>query len=332
MKRKYKFNMTKIKNVGVLTSGGDAPGMNAAIRAVVRSAINSKLGVFGIYRGYEGMMDGEIKKMDGRDVSGILQRGGTILKTARSKRFREYEGRKLAFDQLMKHGIDSLVIIGGDGSFRGATEMSQEFSIPVVGIPGTIDNDIFGTDYTIGYDTALNTVIEAVDKIRDTASSHNRVFFIEVMGRDAGFLALTAGIGVGAEAILIPEVKSKVDDLINFVGSPERKDKSSIIMVAEGYHEGTCQEIADKVQQVYPDLDVRVTILGHIQRGGSPSAIDRFNASKLGVAAVEALLDDQKSLMVGLSNNEIVHVPISKTVKMHKNVTPFDLNVVKMLL
>jgi len=323
--------MAKIKNVGVLTSGGDAPGMNAAVRAVVRSAINSGLGAFGIYRGYEGMMDGEIKQMAGYDVSGILQRGGTILKTARSKRFREYEGRKLAFDQLKSHGIDSLVVIGGDGSFRGATEMSQEFDIPVIGIPGTIDNDIFGTDYTIGYDTALNTVVEAVDKIRDTASSHNRIFLIEVMGRDAGFLALTAGIGVGAEAILIPEVKSSVDSLIEFVSSAQRKNKSSIVMVAEGYHEGNCQQIADRLQQNHPDLDVRVTILGHIQRGGSPSAIDRFNASKLGVAAVEALLDDQKSLMVGIANNEIVHVPISKTVKMHKSVSAFDLNAVKML-
>lgn len=324
--------MSKLTNVGVLTSGGDAPGMNAAVRAVVRTAINNGLGAYGIYRGYEGMMDGDIQKLNAWDVSGILQKGGTILKTARSKRFREYDGRKLAYEQLKKNGIDSLVVIGGDGSFRGATELSHEFDIPVVGIPGTIDNDIYGTDYTIGYDTALNTVIEAVDKIRDTASSHNRVFFIEVMGRDAGFLALTAGIGVGAEAILIPEVKTSVESVIDFVGSPERKHKSSIIIVAEGYHEGSCQEIAERVQSRYSELDVRVTILGHIQRGGSPTAVDRFNASKLGVAAVEALIDDQKSLMVGLTNNEIVHVPISKTVKMHKSVSEFDLNVVKMLL
>lgn len=323
--------MAKIKRLGVLTSGGDAPGMNAAIRAVTRAAIYNGLDVFGIRRGYEGMIDGDIYQMSSQDVSGIIQKGGTILKTARSARFRTPEGRKQAYDELQKHNIDCLVVIGGDGSFTGASILSQEFDIPVVGIPGTIDNDLFGTDYTIGYDTALNTVIEAVDKIRDTASSHNRIFFIEVMGREAGFVALEGGIATGAEIIMIPEVKNQLNDLREFLSKRAKTNKSSIIIVAEGDDEGNAFEIAEKVQPEFPQFDIRVTTLGHIQRGGSPSCYDRVSASRMGVAAVEALLDDQKSIMIGLSHGQIVHVPLSKTVKMHKGVPKSYLDVAHIL-
>lgn len=324
--------MGKISKIGVLTSGGDSPGMNAAIRAVTRCAINKGLEVYGIMRGYEGMIDGDIKKLNKSDVSGILQKGGTMLKTSRSERFREPEGRRMANENLMKHGINALIVIGGDGSFKGASVFSQEFDIPVLGIPGTIDNDMYGTDYTIGYDTCLNTVVEAVDKIRDTASSHNRVFFIEVMGRDAGFVALDSGIASGAEAILVPEVKGQLENLITFLSTPERANKSSIILVSEGNTEGNTFEIANRVKQIYPDLDIRVTILGHIQRGGSPTAVDRITASKMGVAAVEALLDDQQSIMIGVSNGEIVHVPLNKTVKLHKEVSQAILDIAKILV
>ena len=324
--------MRRINKIGILTSGGDAPGMNAAIRATTRAALHNGIEVFGIMKGYEGMIDGDIRKLSSSDVSGILQKGGTILKTARSKRFREYEGRKQAFENLKKNNIDALVVIGGDGSFKGATEFSQEFDIPVVGMPGTIDNDMYGTDYTIGFDTCCNTVMEAVDKIRDTASSHNRVFFIEVMGRDAGFVALRSGIACGAEATLIPEIKGQTESLLQLLSSPERINKSSIILVAEGHTEGNTYEIADKVRLAYPELDVRVTILGHIQRGGSPTSYDRVTASRMGVAAVEALLDDQKSIMIGLQNGEIVHVPMSKTVKLGKEVGQALLDVAKILI
>jgi 6-phosphofructokinase 1 len=324
--------MRRIHRIGILTSGGDAPGMNAAIRAVTRAAINSGIDVFGIMKGYEGMIDGDIRQLNSSDVSGILQKGGTILKTARSKRFREYEGRKQSYENLKKLNIDALVVIGGDGSFKGASEFSQEFDIPVVGLPGTIDNDMYGTDYTIGFDTCCNTVMEAVDKIRDTASSHNRVFFIEVMGRDAGFVALRSGIACGAEATLIPEIKGQIDSLLQLLSSPERINKSSIILVSEGHTEGNTFEIADKVRKTYPDLDVRVTILGHIQRGGSPTSYDRVTASRMGVAAVEALLDDQKSIMIGLQNGEIVHVPMNKTVKLGKEVGQALLDVAKILI
>jgi 6-phosphofructokinase 1 len=324
--------MGKIKRIGVLTSGGDAPGMNAAIRAITRSAAKHDLEVFGIMRGYEGMIDGEIKQLLPGDVSGILQKGGTILKTARSKRFMTDEGRKQAYENLQKLGIDAIVIIGGDGSFKGASQFSQEFDIPVVGIPGTIDNDMYGTNYTIGYDTCLNTVMEAVDKLRDTASSHNRVFFIEVMGKEAGFVALQSGIACGAEGIFIPEATGQLDKLIELLSSPARANKSSLILVAEGNTEGNTFEIAEKVKQHFPNLDVRVTILGHIQRGGSPSSYDRMTASRMGVAAVDALLDDQKSIMIGLSNGEIVHVPLNKTVKLHKEVNKRLLDVANILI
>ena len=323
--------MAKIKRLGVLTSGGDAPGMNAAIRAVTRAAIYNGLEVYGIHMGYEGMINGDIEKLESGSVSGIIQKGGTILKTARSARFRTPEGRQQAYDNLQKNGIDCLVVIGGDGSFTGAGIFSQEFNIPVVGIPGTIDNDLFGTDYTIGYDTALNTVIDAVDKIRDTASSHNRIFFIEVMGREAGFVALESGIATGAEIIMIPEVKNQLSDLREFLAKRAQTNKSSIIMVAEGDDEGNAFEIANKVQPEFPQFDIRVTTLGHVQRGGSPSCYDRVSASRMGVAAVEALLDDQKSIMVGLSHGQIVHVPLSKTVKMHKGVPKQLLDVAHIL-
>jgi 6-phosphofructokinase 1 len=312
--------MAKIKKVGVLTSGGDAPGMNAAIRAVTRAAIYNGLEVYGIRRGYEGMIDGDIIKLESKDVSGIIQRGGTILKTARSARFRTPEGIKQAYENLKKFEIDAIVVIGGDGSFKGANQLSQDYDIPVIGLPGTIDNDLFGTDYTIGYDTCLNTVIEAVDKIRDTASSHNRIFFIEVMGRDAGFVALESGIATGAEVIMIPEVQNQYEELSDFLSKRAATNKSSIIMVAEGDKEGNAIELSKKVQQEFPHLEIRVTILGHIQRGGAPTCLDRVSASRMGVAAVEALLDDQKSIMIGLCNGQIAHVPLSKTVKMHKTV------------
>ena len=323
--------MGKIKRVAVLTSGGDAPGMNAAVRAVTRAAINNNMEVYGIMRGYEGMINGEFKKLESRDVSGIIQKGGTILKTARSARFRTPEGRKEAYENLSRHEIDAVVVIGGDGSFTGASIMSQEFNIPCVGIPGTIDNDLFGTDYTIGYDTALNTVVEAVDKIRDTASSHNRIFFVEVMGREAGFVALENGIATGAEVIMIPEVKDQLKELREFLSKRAKSNKSSIIMVAEGDDEGGAIELSQKVQPEFPQFDIRVTILGHIQRGGSPTCYDRVSASRMGVAAIEALLDDQKSIMIGLVNGQISHVPLNKTVKAHKHVRKNYLDVAHIL-
>lgn len=312
--------MAKIKRVAVLTSGGDAPGMNAAVRAVTRAAIYNGMEVYGVMRGYEGMIQGEIKQLESKDVSGIIQKGGTILKTARSARFRTPEGRKEAYEHLKRLEIDAVVVIGGDGSFTGASIMSQELNIPCIGIPGTIDNDLFGTDYTIGYDTALNTVVDAVDKIRDTASSHNRIFFVEVMGREAGFVALESGIACGAEVIMIPEVKDQLQELRDFLSQRAKSNKSSIIMVAEGDDEGGAIELSQKVQPEFPQFDIRVTILGHIQRGGSPTCYDRVSASRMGVAAIEALLDDQKSIMIGLVNGQISHVPLSKTVKAHKHV------------
>lgn len=316
--------MAKIKKVGVLTSGGDSPGMNAAIRAVTRTAIYHKMDVVGIRHGYHGMINGHFKEMKAYSVSDIIARGGTILKTARSTEFRTPVGRKMAYDNLKKEGIDAVVVIGGDGSLTGARIFCDEYGdIPFVGLPGTIDNDIYGTDYTIGYDTALNTVVEAVDKIRDTASSHNRLFFIEVMGRDAGFIALHSGIACGAEAIFIPEVKNQASKLKDYLEKGFKRRKSSnIIIVAEGDDEGGAMQIAASVKDDFKEYDVRVSILGHIQRGGTPSALDRVNASRLGFHAVEALVDDQKSVMIGLKDDEIVHVPFNKVIKMHKSVDP----------
>ncbi len=312
--------MSKIKRIGVLTSGGDAPGMNAAIRAVTRAGINNDLEVFGIKRGYEGMIEGDIIPMDSETVSGIIQTGGTFLLTARSKRFRDFEGRQEAYEQLKRFGIDAVVVIGGDGSFTGANLMASEFDVSFIGIPGTIDNDLYGTDYTIGFDTALNTVVEAVDKIRDTASSHNRIFFVEVMGREAGFVAINSGIACGAEIVMIPEEKNQIEKARKFLAERARKNKSSIILVAEGLEEGSTMEIAEILKPEFPQFDMRVSILGHIQRGGSPSAKDRVIASRMGAAAIDALLDNQKCIMIGLVNDEIVQVPLNKTVKLHKGI------------
>jgi len=325
--------MTKIKKVGVLTSGGDAPGMNAAIRAVTRTAIYYQMEVIGIRHGYHGMINGHFKELKAYNVSDILSKGGTILKTARSEEFRTPEGRKLAYDNLKKEGIDAVIVIGGDGSLTGARIFCDEYSeIPFVGLPGTIDNDIYGTDYTIGYDTALNTVVEAVDKIRDTASSHNRLFFVEVMGRDAGFIALRSGIACGAEAIFVPEVKNQAANLKSFLEKGfKRRKASNIIIVAEGDDDGGAMEIAEKVKDDFKEYDVRISILGHIQRGGTPSAYDRVTASKLGYHAVEALMDDQKSVLIGMKNGEVVHIPFSKVIKMHKSVDPSALEMAEIL-
>ena len=311
----------KLQKIGVFTSGGDAPGMNAAIRAVTRAAIANKLKVVGIRRGYQGMIDGDFIPLKASDVSGILQLGGTMLKTARCDAFRTPEGRELAFQQLKNAEIDAVVVIGGDGSFTGALVMSQEFNIPFVGIPATIDNDMFGTDYTIGYETALNSVVEAVDKIRDTARSHGRIFFVEVMGREAGLLALYSGIACGAEVILIPESTEQHEELNAFLNKGyKNKETSGIIIVAEGDECGGAIKIAERVRKEHPELDVRVSILGHIQRGGSPTANDRVNATRIGVAAVEALLDDQKSIMIGITNDNIVQVPFNKAVKLNHSI------------
>ncbi len=325
--------MGKIKRIGVLTSGGDAPGMNAAIRGVTRTAIYYGLEVTGIRYGYHGMIHNDFVEMKAHSVSDILARGGTILKTARSKGFMEAEGRKLAYENLKAAKIDAVVVIGGDGSLTGARVFCDEFyDIPFVGIPGTIDNDIYGTDYTIGYDTALNTVVEAVDKIRDTAGSHNRLFFIEVMGRDAGFIALSSGIATGAEAILIPEVQGEARHLKEYLlKSFKRKKSSNIIIVAEGDESGGAFAIAESVKEDFRDYDVRVSVLGHIQRGGTPSARDRVTASKLGFAAVEALMDDQQSVMVGYRNNEIDQVPFRKVIKLKKKVDPEQMQMVEIL-
>lgn len=320
-----------IKKIGLLTSGGDAPGMNAAIRAVTRTAIHNNIEVCGIYRGYQGMIEGEYAPLKSDNVSGIIQLGGTILRTARCLEFMLMEGRQRAWEQLKKFNIDGVIVIGGDGTFTGASIMTTEFDIPFIGIPGTIDNDLYGTDYTIGYDTALNTVISAVDKIRDTATSHNRIFFVEVMGKEAGFIALTSGIACGAEGILIPEVKHQYGKLKDYLAIRGEQKKSSIILVAEGDDEGRAFEIAGRVQKDFPEFDIRTTVLGHIQRGGPPSVIDRVNASRMGVAAVEALLNNQKSIMIGLVHDKIVQVPLKKTVKMHKGVDEELFRIIELL-
>ncbi len=308
--------MNKIKKIAVFTSGGDAPGMNAAIRAVVRSAIYYKLEVVGIMRGYEGMIEGDFIPLDSHSVCNIIHRGGTILKTARSKRFMTEEGMQEAYDQLTKTGVQGMVAIGGDGTFTGAMEFHRRHDIPIVGLPGTIDNDLFGTDFTIGYDTAINTVVQAIDKIRETADSHNRLFFIEVMGRDAGFIALRSGIAVGAEAILIPETKTHIDKLTAMLEAGWNKKKSSsIIIVAEGEHAGGAFKIAEQVQERFSQYDARVSVLGHLQRGGSPTCMDRVLASKLGVAAVEALLEGRRDVMIGQVDSKVSYTPFEKAIK-----------------
>ena len=324
--------MPAIKTIGILTSGGDAPGMNAAIRAVTRSAIFSGFKVKGIYRGYRGLITNEIVEFKTQNVSNIIQMGGTILKTARCKEFETAEGRQLAYDTIRQHGIDALVVIGGDGSLTGARIFASEFNFPIIGLPGTIDNDLFGTDKTIGYDTALNTIMECVDKIRDTATSHERLFFIEVMGRDAGFLALNGAIAAGAEAAIIPEISTEVDQLAELIQNGFRKsNNSSIVLVAESPVTGGAMALAERVKNEYPGYDVRVSILGHLQRGGSPTASDRILASRLGSAAIDALLEDQRNVMIGISNDQIVYVPFSKAIKNDKPINRDLLNTLRRL-
>ncbi|SFS71902.1 6-phosphofructokinase [Lutibacter maritimus] len=311
-----------IKKIAVLTSGGDAPGMNAAIRAVVRACTYYRVDCIGVYRGYQGLIEGDFEMLSARHVSNIINKGGTILKSARSEEFKTVEGRAKAYENLKKAGVGALVIIGGDGTFTGGLKFIEEFNFPVVGIPGTIDNDIYGTDNTIGYDTALNTVVEVIDKIRDTASSHNRLFFIEVMGRDAGFIALNTGIGAGAEEILIPEKNLGLDRLVESLDKSREKGKtSSIVVVSEGDKIGkNVFELADYIKEKYPFYDIRVSVLGHMQRGGSPSCYDRVLASRLGVAAVEALLDRTSGVMVGVTNNEVTSVGFNKAIKMNHDI------------
>lgn len=305
--------------IGILTSGGDAPGMNAAIRAVTRAAIFAGFKVFGIMRGYKGLITDEIEEFSTQNVSNIIQRGGTILKTARCKEFQTKEGRQCAYDVLQRHGISALVVIGGDGSLTGARIFANEFQFQIIGLPGTIDNDLYGTDSTIGYDTALNTIMDCVDKIRDTATSHERLFFIEVMGRDAGFLALNGAIASGAEAAIIPEISTEVDQLAELIEHGFRKSKnSSIVLVAESPVTGGAMGLAERVKNEYPGYDVRVSILGHLQRGGSPTAFDRILASRMGSAAIDALLEDQRNVMIGVRNDEIAYVPFSKAIKNDK--------------
>ncbi len=322
----------KISKIGVLTSGGDSPGMNAAIRAVVRTGLYHNLEVFGIMRGYQGMVEDDIIPMHSRSVANIIQRGGTILKTARCKAFFEPEGRKKAYDNLKKHGIDALVVIGGDGSFRGAQKFSNEFDIPCMGLPGTIDKDIAGSDFTIGFDTAVNTAIDAIDKIRDTADAHDRLFIIEVMGRDAGYIALHSGIGTGAEHILIPETKTDVEAVVDSLEEKERRKKLvNMIVVAEGDEVGGANELAAIIKQRMPHLDTRVCILGHIQRGGSPSSLDRLIASRLGYAAVESLLEGKRNMMIGIVNNKIHFTPLDKAIKAKQRVSAEWMKIVKVL-
>ncbi len=324
--------MAQIKNIGLFTSGGDAPGMNAAIRAVVRAALFHNVQITGIRRGFEGLINGDFFPMDRRSVSNIIQRGGTILKTARSTHFKTHEGRQAAYEQLKKFDIDALIAIGGDGTFRGTKTFGEEYDIPIIGLPGTIDNDLRGTDFTIGYDTAINTVINAVDKIRDTAESHDRLFIVEVMGRDSGMIALRAGIATGAEEIIIPENKSGMLKLIDRLENG-RKDKTSrIVIVAECEdEEGGAFEIGRHVKEKFPHLDTRVSILGHIQRGGKPTCMDRVLASRTGVAAVEALLAGRRGEMAGLINNEIAFTPFEQAVKHNIDIDPNMIRIVEIL-
>jgi 6-phosphofructokinase 1 len=322
----------KVTRIGVLTSGGDSPGMNAAIRAVVRTGIYHKLEVYGIMRGYSGMVEDDIVSMESKSVANIIQRGGTILKTARCKEFLKPEGRKTAYENLKKRGIDGLVIIGGDGSFRGAQTFSNEFDIPCIGLPGTIDKDIAGTDFTIGFDTAVNTAVEAIDKIRDTADAHDRLFIIEVMGRDAGYIALHSGIATGAENILIPERKTDMNDLIKQLAEKERRKKLvNIIIVAEGQEHGGANEVARMIKESMPHQEPRVCILGHIQRGGSPSCMDRVIASRMGFHAVECLLEGRHNVFVGIMNNKMHYIPLNEAVKRKQYISEQWLDIVKIL-
>ena len=321
-----------IKCIGILTSGGDAPGMNAAIRAVTRTAIYNGYQVKGIMRGYHGLVTNEIVDFKSQSVSNIIQKGGTILKTARSKEFRTPEGRQQAYENMKAHGIDALVVIGGDGSLSGAQIFANEFDIPIVGLPGTIDNDLDGTDETIGYDTALNTIVDAVDKLRDTASSHERVFFVEVMGHTAGYLAVTGAIASGAEAAIIPERETEVDQLADLIHNGFRKSKNSaIVLVAENKATGGALGMAERIKKEFPEFDARVTILGHLQRGGSPTAKDRILASKMGATAIEALSEGQRNVMIGIKNGELVYVPFKKAIAHQQKMDLKDMDIVKIL-
>ncbi len=320
--------MGKIKTIGILTSGGDAPGMNAAIRALTRSGIYNGLKVKGIYRGYDGLIKDEIKEFTTEDVSGIITRGGTILKSARSKEFMTPEGRQKAYETCQKEGIDALVVIGGNGSLTGAWNFGTEFDFPVVGLPGTIDNDLYGTDFTIGYDTTMNTIIECVDRIRDTANSHERIFFVEVMGRDAGFLAQNCAIASGAEAAIVPEETTDVDQLAAFMSRGIRKSKKSCIVIVSESPKCGALYYADRVKKEFPEFEVRVSILGHLQRGGSPSALDRILASCMGVAAIDALMQGVRNVMVGYCNGDAVLVPFSECIRTDKR---FDKRLIDVL-
>jgi 6-phosphofructokinase 1 len=322
-----------MNKIAVFTSGGDAPGMNACIRAVVRSAVYYGIEVYGIRRGYNGMISGDIFEMKSHSVSNIIQRGGTILKSARSKEFMTKDGRQRAFEQLQNNGIQGLVAIGGNGTFTGASIFYDEFGIPAVGAPGTIDNDLYGTDHTIGFDTAVNTALDAIDKIRDTADSHDRVFFIEVMGRDSGYIAIQSGIAGGAELVMVPEVLTPIAEVTEVLKQGwSRSKSSSIVIVAEGDEEGNAAEVAEKIKnRIGIDIDIRVTTLGHIQRGGIPTAYDRILASRLGLAAVEGLMGGQKGVMAGIINNEIVYTPFKDTIRLPKPINEDLLRMVKIL-
>ncbi len=322
----------KVKKVGVLCSGGDSPGMNACIRAVVRTALFNNLEVFGIMRGYSGLVEDDIVKMESRSVANIIQRGGTILKTARSKEFMTREGRQTAYENLKKRGINGLIIIGGDGSFKGAQTFSNEFDIPCIGIPGTIDKDIAGTDFTIGFDTAVNTAVAAIDKIRDTADSHDRLFIIEVMGRDAGYIALHSGIATGAENILIPERKTMIEDIIRSLQEKEKRKKLvNLIVVAEGDDFGGAYELQKVIKSKVPLMEVRVCVLGHIQRGGSPTCMDRLIASRMGYHAVESLMEGRFNVFIGILNNRMNYIPLNEAVKKKQRISEEWMNIVKIL-
>ncbi len=325
------MSQRKVTKIGVLTSGGDAPGMNAAIRAVVRTGIYNKIEVYGILRGYQGMIDGDISKMESKSVANIIQRGGTILKTARCKEFFTYEGREKAYQHLKEFGINGLVIIGGDGSFRGAQIFSNEFDIPCIGLPGTIDKDISGTDFTIGFDTAVNTAVEAIDKVRDTADAHDRLFIIGVMGRDSGYIALHSGIATGAENILIPERRTDIEDIIKALAEKHgRKKLVNIIVVAEGEEFGA-NELSKIIIERMPDQEVRVCILGHIQRGGAPTCLDRLIASRMGYAAVECLMEERYNVFVGIVNNRMHYIPLNEAVKKKQKISEEWMKIVRIL-
>ena len=320
--------MTRIKTIGILTSGGDAPGMNAAIRAVTRAGICNGFNIKGIYRGFDGLINGDIKPFTTENVSGIIMQGGTILKTARSSEFTTEEGRKKAYDNIVKEGIDALVVIGGNGSLTGAMVFAREYDLCCIGLPGTIDNDLYGTDSTIGYDTTMNTIVKCVDRIRDTAQSHERIFFVEVMGRDAGFLAQNSAIAAGAEAAIIPEDSTDVDQLARFMERGIRKSKKSCIVIVSESPKCGALYYADRVRKEFPDYDVRVSILGHLQRGGRPTAHDRILASRTGVGAIDAIMQGQRNVMIGVRNNEIVYVPLSEAIRSDK---PFDKKLITVL-